>query len=291
MICADLETGHRASARDGAGGRGDRAVHRRRHLHRMRHSRFPLAGRHLDQEPADSVRRFPGQPGDARRILAAALRHGGAVRRRRSPAAAIGRWPASIAPAKCRRWSRRTSTICIKPRALRPNTSSNCTAIRPTLCASTAPSATNSPGCARGWKRANGCAPDCPDCGGYIKTATISFGQAMPEAAMRRARRTDAVMRSLPRRSAPRSWSGRRPDFRLLAKRNGARLVIINREPTDFDDIADLVVREDIGDGARTVHRRIDSRVSNNDFHRLCTLLRHCCIFFLSPGWSMLSSI
>src|SRR5689334_1847536 len=33
----------------------------------------------------------------------------------------------------------------------------------------------------------NGCAPDCADCGGYIKTATISFGQSMPDAAMRRA--------------------------------------------------------------------------------------------------------
>jgi NAD-dependent deacetylase len=32
-----------------------------------------------------------------------------------------------------------------------------------------------------------------------------------------------------------------------LAKRSGAALVIINREPTDFDDIADLVVRDDIG--------------------------------------------
>ena len=32
-----------------------------------------------------------------------------------------------------------------------------------------------------------------------------------------------------------------------MAKRNGARLVIINREPTDFDDIADLVIRDDIG--------------------------------------------
>ena len=32
-----------------------------------------------------------------------------------------------------------------------------------------------------------------------------------------------------------------------MAKRNGARLVIINREPTDFDDIADLVARHDIG--------------------------------------------
>jgi NAD-dependent deacetylase len=35
--------------------------------------------------------------------------------------------------------------------------------------------------------------------------------------------------------------------FPMMAKRNGARLVIINREPTDFDDIADLVVRQDIG--------------------------------------------
>jgi NAD-dependent deacetylase len=32
-----------------------------------------------------------------------------------------------------------------------------------------------------------------------------------------------------------------------MAKRNGAALIIINREPTDFDEIADLVVREDIG--------------------------------------------
>ncbi len=35
--------------------------------------------------------------------------------------------------------------------------------------------------------------------------------------------------------------------FPLLAKRNGAALVIINREPTEFDDLADLVVRQDIG--------------------------------------------
>ena len=33
-----------------------------------------------------------------------------------------------------------------------------------------------------------------------------------------------------------------------MAKRSGAALVIINREPTDLDEIADLVVRNDIGD-------------------------------------------
>jgi NAD-dependent deacetylase len=36
--------------------------------------------------------------------------------------------------------------------------------------------------------------------------------------------------------------------FPLMAKRNGAALVIVNREPTEFDEIADLVVRNDIGD-------------------------------------------
>jgi NAD-dependent deacetylase len=36
--------------------------------------------------------------------------------------------------------------------------------------------------------------------------------------------------------------------FPLMAKRNGASLVIINREPTEFDEIADLVARHDIGD-------------------------------------------
>ncbi len=35
--------------------------------------------------------------------------------------------------------------------------------------------------------------------------------------------------------------------FPLMAKRNGAKLVIINRDPTEFDDAADVVARHDIG--------------------------------------------
>jgi NAD-dependent deacetylase len=35
--------------------------------------------------------------------------------------------------------------------------------------------------------------------------------------------------------------------FPQMAKHNGARLVILNREPTEFDALADLVVRQDIG--------------------------------------------
>lgn len=100
------------------------------------------------------------------------------------------------------------------------------------------------------WVRARfseqgGRAPDCR-CGGYVKTATISFGQAMPEAALRRAesltRQCDlflAIGSSLvvwPAAAMP-----------LLAKQTGARLAILNREPTEFDAIADLVIRDDIG--------------------------------------------
>jgi NAD-dependent deacetylase len=93
---------------------------------------------------------------------------------------------------------------------------------------------------------ANGCAPDCPACGGYIKTATISFGQAMPDAAMRRAEElTLSCDLFLAIGSSLVVWPA--AGFPLMAKRNGARLVIINREPTEFDDIADLVVRQDIG--------------------------------------------
>lgn len=96
------------------------------------------------------------------------------------------------------------------------------------------------------FEAAGGRAPDC-DCGGFIKSATISFGQAMPEEAMQRAQAWAqdcdlfiAIGSSLvvwPAAGLP-----------LQAKKSGARLVIVNREPTEFDSIADLVIRHDIGD-------------------------------------------
>jgi NAD-dependent protein deacetylase/lipoamidase len=92
---------------------------------------------------------------------------------------------------------------------------------------------------------AGGRAPDC-GCGGHIKSATVSFGQAMPEAAMRRAEElTLGCDLFLAIGSSLVVWPA--AGFPLMAKRNGARLAIINRDPTEFDDIADLVVREDIG--------------------------------------------
>jgi NAD-dependent deacetylase len=88
--------------------------------------------------------------------------------------------------------------------------------------------------------------PDCAMCGGIVKTATISFGQAMPEEAMARAEAATCdcdLFLSIGSSLVVFPAAG----FPLVAKRNGARLVIINRDPTDFDDIADLVISEDIG--------------------------------------------
>jgi NAD-dependent deacetylase len=93
----------------------------------------------------------------------------------------------------------------------------------------------------------DGAAPDCTVCDEPVKTATISFGQAMPEEAMQRATELSqhcdlflAIGSSLV------VWPA--AGFPLMAKNCGARLVIINHEPTDQDDLADLVIRYDIGE-------------------------------------------
>jgi len=94
---------------------------------------------------------------------------------------------------------------------------------------------------------ASGRAPSCTSCGGHIKTATVSFGQAMPEREMQRAEElTRSADLFIAIGSSLVVWPA--AGFPLMAKRNGASLVIINRDPTEFDDIADLVVRHDIGE-------------------------------------------
>jgi NAD-dependent deacetylase len=92
---------------------------------------------------------------------------------------------------------------------------------------------------------ADGTLPVC-DCGGPVKTATISFGQQMPQEPMQRAGEAAntcdlfiAVGSSLVVYPAA--------GFPLIAKQAGARLVIINRDPTEQDQFADLVINAEIG--------------------------------------------
>jgi NAD-dependent deacetylase len=90
-------------------------------------------------------------------------------------------------------------------------------------------------------------APLCDDCGGFVKTATVSFGQAMPSEAMRRAEiATRAADLFIVAGSSLVVYPA--AAFPELAKHNGAALVIINREPTGLDAIADLVLNRSIGD-------------------------------------------
>jgi len=88
--------------------------------------------------------------------------------------------------------------------------------------------------------------PVCTACGGHIKTATISFGQSMPEAEMQRAQDvTLAADLFIVLGSSLVVYPA--AGFPMLAKRNGACLVIVNRESTDQDGVADLVIHAEIG--------------------------------------------
>jgi NAD-dependent deacetylase len=92
----------------------------------------------------------------------------------------------------------------------------------------------------------HGVVPTCRACGAIVKTATISFGQPMPTEAMARAEAAalacdlflvlGSSLVVFPAAGLP-----------LLAKGNGAALAIVNREPTDQDGFADLVLHDEIG--------------------------------------------
>jgi NAD-dependent deacetylase len=89
--------------------------------------------------------------------------------------------------------------------------------------------------------------PKCDSCGGILKSATVSFGQAMPEQAMRiaqewseRAKVFIVMGSSLQVQPAA--------SFPVVAKRNGALLAIINREAGPLDGLADFVHHGAIGE-------------------------------------------
>ena len=89
--------------------------------------------------------------------------------------------------------------------------------------------------------------PDCTACDEPVKTATISFGQAMPEDEMQPRHRAGAALRPVPRdRLVARGVAG--GGISDDGEERWCKLVIINREPTEQDDIADLVIRYDIGE-------------------------------------------
>ncbi len=102
--------------------------------------------------------------------------------------------------------------------------------------------------------------PHCEDCGGLLKSATISFGQALVEADIARAQAASesadvflALGTSLS--VYPVAW------LPMLARRRGARVVIVNGQPTEQDDIADAVLMGRLGTVLPAVVERVRARL------------------------------
>ena len=89
--------------------------------------------------------------------------------------------------------------------------------------------------------------PDCPSCGGILKSATISFGQSLVAADLVRAEvaaQSCDVMLAVGSTLAVWPAAGVVP----LAKRHGAKVVILNHQPTEMDDLADVVINDSISE-------------------------------------------
>jgi NAD-dependent deacetylase len=101
--------------------------------------------------------------------------------------------------------------------------------------------------------------PPCRGCGGVLKTATISFGQPLPPAALERAEALalDCDLFLVLGSSLVVYPAAALPE---IARRAGARLALVNRSPTHLDPLAEVVVHADIGPVVvRAVQRSIES--------------------------------
>ena len=98
--------------------------------------------------------------------------------------------------------------------------------------------------------------PHCRKCGGLLKAATVSFGEAMPPDKMQRAEQCSrscdlfivvgSSLQVFPAASMP-----------VIAKHNGSKLVIINYTPTEMDPMADVVIHAKAGSAMYAIVGRL----------------------------------
>ena len=92
---------------------------------------------------------------------------------------------------------------------------------------------------------AEGCLPRCPECGNVLKPNAILFGEQLPALEMRNAQRHSQqcdvmLVAGSSLEVAPAS------ELPCLARRHGARLIIVNLQPTYLDDQADVTLHDDV---------------------------------------------
>ena len=102
--------------------------------------------------------------------------------------------------------------------------------------------------------------PRCDTCGGILKSATISFGQPMPEKEVRQARERSAIcdLFLVAGSSLVVYPAAQMP---LLAKNSGAKLIIINLTPTPQDAYADIVIHNKIGETLPQIVEQVKTKL------------------------------
>ncbi len=105
---------------------------------------------------------------------------------------------------------------------------------------------------------------DCPECGGILKSATISFGQSLVQRDLLRA---EAAAQNCDLMIAIGTTLGVYPIAAVVpaAQRVGAKIAIINAEPTEMDHLADIVIRESISEVLSIVVRGVSNLPNDSD--------------------------
>jgi NAD-dependent deacetylase len=114
------------------------------------------------------------------------------------------------------------------------------------------------------WLEAGVETPYCDECGGIMKSATISFGQAMPEREMQEAqvRSQKAEVFIVIGSSLVVYPAAHLP---LTAKQSGAKLIIVNLAETSFDIYADVLIQGKAGEVMQKIVERVKARMDLRD--------------------------
>ena len=106
--------------------------------------------------------------------------------------------------------------------------------------------------------------PECPDCGGVMKHATVSFGQSLPPEVLQESiemAQQAALFFAMGSSLVVHPAAG----LPTLAKQSGGRLVIINRDPTPQDDLADAVISASVGETLSLIDEFMKGLASPDD--------------------------